>query len=402
MQSRRRYAPRHRWTLACCLAFAGCGMHQGGGGADAQPGGYADAYGYGSGYGAGPEYGYGAGDSSGAATTPQNEAVTGAALRATIDAVGGELAGAPGSPLANVRLQIPAGALSKPTLIEITPTDASMPLPSTAVACGPMFTIKPAGLMLAVPASLTLPVDGELVADNNRLDDEVKVWVLGQQAWSQRLQVDSTSHSVTVELDTLTVVAAGVNPPEPDRVSLFSLRANPKFAECLAQFPDDASRPPQAQVAVVRGEQNDTLFVRARYIRPELAFSLFTVEHSQLDANGAVDRAFRNFGLAIYHSDFDANERGVARTAVRTILLDQGFAFSPGKLEPTSAFHVGFWFNDPDEAAACGFNVDEPTPFNEDHEAGPMAMISLPDADSGLGPLCTNADTSGQTPRCVF
>ena len=43
-----------------------------------------------------------------------------------------------------------------------------------------------------------------------------------------------------------------------------------------------------------------------------------------------------------------------------------------------NTFHVGFWFNDPADAAACNFDVTKPTPFNGEHRAGPLAMISRP------------------------
>jgi hypothetical protein len=54
---------------------------------------------------------------------------------------------------------------------------------------------------------------------------------------------------------------------------------------------------------------------------------------------------------------------------------------------------------DPHDLAAC--HVDPATtPFNGEHEAGPVAMISAPDASSGLGPLCTHPDTSTTPAHC--
>jgi hypothetical protein len=61
---------------------------------------------------------------------------------------------------------------------------------------------------------------------------------------------------------------------------------------------------------------------------------------------------------------------------------------------PINTFHLGFWFNNPADAEACGFDVTKPTPFNGEHNAGPLAMISVPDATTGLGPLCLNPDAS--------
>jgi len=41
---------------------------------------------------------------------------------------------------------------------------------------------------------------------------------------------------------------------------------------------------------------------------------------------------------------------------------------------------LGFWFDNPQDAGACGFNPMNPTLFNGEHRAGPNAMISAPDA----------------------
>lgn len=181
----------------------------------------------------------------------------------------------------------------------------------------------------------------------------------------------------------------------------FDLQANPKFASCLAQYPDDASRAPAVHVQVERGPLADTLTLRGRYIKPGLAFDLFTVEHSSLAADGTPDPAFVNFGLAWYQSDLEANDDGSMRAQIKTILLDQIFGFDPAaSLPPTGTFEVGFWFNDPNDAAACGFDATKPTPFNGEHAAGPLAMISVPDATTGIGPLCTKPDTSVSPARC--
>jgi hypothetical protein len=170
---------------------------------------------------------------------------------------------------------------------------------------------------------------------------------------------------------------------------------------CLAQFPNDPDRAPAIDVVVTREELNDGLFLTARNIKPGLAFDLFTVQNSSLLATGTPDPHFVNFGLAWYQSDLVADSDGVARVAIRTILLDQIFGFDPAVgLPPTNTFNVGFWFDDPQDAAACGFNVAQPTPFNGEHHAGPLAAISLPNADTGLGPLCTKPDTSVTPARC--
>jgi len=322
-------------------------------------------------------------------------------LRATIGPEGGELTGAVGSKLEGVHVVIPAGALSAATDLQVKLADVGTPLPATAVACGPTVEILPAGLKLAVPASVTLPFDQTKVENSQRFEDEVKVWVLEGDHWGQQLQTDSQESRVTINLDALSDVAAGVNPPKDVDVVKFHLVPNPKFAKCLAQYPDDPSRQPTADVVIVRGDQRDSLRLNAKYIKPKLAFDMFTVEHSSLGADGKPDPSFTNFGLAWYQSDLQAHDDGYAHVDIRTILLDQIFGFDPAAtLPPTGTFHVGFWFNDPNDAAPCGFDVTKPTPFNGDHLAGPLAMISVPDATTNLGPLCTKPDTSVTPARC--
>ncbi len=148
---------------------------------------------------------------------------------------------------------------------------------------------------------------------------------------------------------------------------------------------------PTAQVTVTRGELNDVLTLHAEHLKPNTGFDMFTIQNSNLQADGTGDPNFRNFGLAWYQSDIESDSNGTADVTIQTVLLDQIFGFDPAvALPPTNTFHVGFWFNNPQDAAPCGFDPNHPTPFNGEHKAGPAAMISLPDARTKLGPLCTN------------
>jgi hypothetical protein len=322
-------------------------------------------------------------------------------LKATIGPQGGELTGAAGTKFEGFHLVIPAGALSADTEISVKPALNPPALPQTAHACGQIFDIQPAGLQLAQPATLTLPFDENVIADFYRFDDEVKAWVLAGDKWSQAKQIDSEESRATFELPNLTMVGPGVNPPPDVDVVRFKLFPNPKFAKCLAAHPDDPNRQPTADVIVVRGDLNDSLYMVAQNIKPGLKFDMFTVERSSLLSTGAPDPAFTNFGLAWYQSDVDARNDARARVTIRTILLDQIFGFDPSaNLAPTGTFHVGFWFNDPNDAVPCGFDATKPTPFNGEHTAGPLAMISVPNATTNLGPLCTKPDTSVSPARC--
>jgi len=192
--------------------------------------------------------------------------------------------------------------------------------------------------------------------------------------------------------------------PSVDTVT-FDLHVNPAFKNCLG--PD-----PKATVKVIRQHLNDRLTLSISGIKPGLDFDAFTVQRTNLDANGNVVASFAqppnsgSFGLAWYQTDVEADENGNGQVTIQTILLDQIFGFDADTradgtkvLAPTNTFHFGFWFNDPQDAVPCGFDASKPTPFNGEHKAGPNAMMSVPVLPAGLGPLCTSP--TGQTEDSV-
>ena len=145
-------------------------------------------------------------------------------------------------------------------------------------------------------------------------------------------------------------------------------------------------------MTVQRGELNDVLILHAEHLKPNTGFDMFTVQNSNLLADGSADPNFKNFGLAWYQSDLESDANGKADVTIKTILLDQIFGFDPAVgLNPVNTFQIGFWFNNPDDAAACGFDTNHPTPFNGEHRAGPAAMISLPNARHQLRPALHRA-----------
>jgi hypothetical protein len=187
----------------------------------------------------------------------------------------------------------------------------------------------------------------------------------------------------------------------PVEAQEFNLHPFPPFLNCISNPNDDD--PPKAEVEVHRGKLNDTLTLELEHFKPGLAFTLFTVERSKLLSNGTVDPATNfTFGLSWYQSGVQVNEEGRAKVTIRTILLDQIFGFDDevASKQIHNTFHVGFWFNNPADAVACGFPATASTPFNGEHHAGPLAMISVPDPVTKLGPLCTNPDTSTTPATC--
>ena len=209
---------------------------------------------------------------------------------------------------------------------------------------------------------------------------------------------------------TILMTVAPLKADGPDEIT-FNLSPNAKFLQCMVN--DPLGPPPTAKVTVSRGTANDVMVVELKNFKPGSAFDLFTTERSNLKSDGTVDPNFKNFGLAWYQSDIHVGSDGRAEAVVKSILLDGIFGFDtdplPGSatgaplVPPTHTFHVGFWFDGPKDAAACGFDPTKPTPFNSEHQAGPNAMISVPDPVTGLGPLSTtNGSSSKSNPPSTY
>ena len=175
--------------------------------------------------------------------------------------------------------------------------------------------------------------------------------------------------------------AAAGGPSAKVASTSFSMFPNPAFVTCLAA----TGQTPTAKVTVTRGKLNDTLVVKLKNFKPNLGFDLFTVERSNQKSNGDPVPGFTNFGLAWYQSDIEVGSDGTASATIRTILLDQIFGFDAGAaLPPTNTFHVGFWFNNPADAAGCGFTGT--TPFNGEHNAG-IQVLNTSNFPDLQGPL---------------
>ncbi len=185
-------------------------------------------------------------------------------------------------------------------------------------------------------------------------------------------------------------VAANAAASKPSSTS-FSLFPNASVLNCLAA----PGKTPVANATVHRGHLNDTLTLRVRNLKPNLDFDLFTVEKAPQLSDGTANPAFGgNFGFAWYQSDLETNKHGQGEVTIKTILLDQIFGFDASRaVPPVNTFNVGFWFNNPADAANCGFTGF--TPFNGEHHAGPVAMISRQDVTTKLGQLCTDPESDG-------
>jgi hypothetical protein len=236
-----------------------------------------------------------------------------------------------------------------------------------------------------------------------KMSDSPLQWWTGYKEAAIALFVFSNKRMEVNGMNKQTVIAASlalglgimlVAPAHAQLARTFSLKPDPKRVACL-QKPGVT---PSATVTVGQGALADDLTIIGSGIKPGLAFDLFTVQKSIFRAGGTPDPNFTDFGLAWYQTDLEANSRGQIFGTLHTILVNQIFGFDPEvSLPPTNTFHVGFWFNNPADAANCNFTGF--TPFNGEHHAGPVAMISVPSAN-GLGPLCLSPNNSTHPATC--
>ena len=116
---------------------------------------------------------------------------------------------------------------------------------------------------------------------------------------------------IAAALAVAAVSAVAANGASGTTKTTFDLVPNPKFANCLAKYPGDPSRPPTASVDVQKGNLNDRLTLHLHNIKPDLDFDLFTVQRSTLDATAPPTQpSAANFGFAWYQSDLQHNHGG--------------------------------------------------------------------------------------------
>ncbi len=207
-----------------------------------------------------------------------------------------------------------------------------------------------------------------------------------------------SSRELSYRLGTLTIGAlmsvSAITYPSQAKADVnsvqFDMYPNAQFLPCLAK----PGLQPKVHVTVVRGDLNDHLNIQLEGFKEGVKFDLFTIENSPQLPDGKPDPNFqKKFGLAWYQSDLEPGA-----TSLKTIFLDQIFGVDDAiGLQPINTFHMGFWFNNPQDAVACGFDASKPTPFNGEHKAGPLAFVTrqIVGRPAKLGPLCTKPNSQG-------
>ena len=185
-------------------------------------------------------------------------------------------------------------------------------------------------------------------------------------------------------------------------IATFKLAIVPQFADCLRA---NSYEEPRMQGTLIHGKQTDTLILDMDGIKPNLTLTVFSNERSFFGHDGLKDPEFHGFGLSWYQGDIITGKHSDdGHVRIQTALSDETFGFDPdASLAPTNAYHIGLWFDDPEDAVACGFvpNPNKPQLFNGEHNSGPLAFETIPDAN-GVGPVCphSNPGVNGQPGTC--
>jgi hypothetical protein len=144
-------------------------------------------------------------------------------------------------------------------------------------------------------------------------------------------------------------------------------------------------------VRVVSHGETETMTVSATGLPANTDYDLFVLQVPNAP-----------FGVSWYQSDLHANGNGNASVQVIGRFNVETFAIAPNTAPaptphgtadaasnppfgPIHTFHIGFWFNSPDDAAKAGCPTTV-TPFNGEHNAGIQAMSTRNFADAN-GPL---------------
>ena len=152
---------------------------------------------------------------------------------------------------------------------------------------------------------------------------------------------------------------------------------------------------PQAHATVTIDPKGpvEEMDVRVEGLPPKTNFDFFVIQVPNAP-----------FGMAWYQGDIETNDQGighgkfVGRFNIETFIVAPGSVAAPSvfnnafpdailnpRTGPIHTFHLGLWFNSPDDAvkAGCPGNV---TPFNGEHNAG-VQVLNTSNFPDLAGPL---------------
>jgi hypothetical protein len=182
----------------------------------------------------------------------------------------------------------------------------------------------------------------------------------------------------------LTSGAAFANAPHK-RIS-FDMVVSKGAAACLPHA--------EADVRVISNGTAEDMFIFASGLPPKTDFDFFVIQ---------VPKA--PFGLSWYQGDVQTDDEGNAfqhfrgRFNIETFVVAPGVAVAPDTFPdppfpdatvnpataPVQMYHLGMWFNSPQDAQKAGCPATE-TPFNGEHTAG-IQVLNTANFPDTQGPL---------------
>src|SRR5215469_14200352 len=176
--------------------------------------------------------------------------------------------------------------------------------------------------------------------------------------------------------------AGSASAADEDHISFKMVAANP----CL---PDA-----KAKVEIISDGEAEDMFIVATGLPPKTAFDFFVIQVPQ-----------KPFGLSWYQGDMQSDADGDAvqhfrgRFSIETFIVAPDVAPAPQvfndppfpnaaqnpKTNPVQTYHLGLWFNSPQDAANNGC-PNTVTPFNGEHNAG-IQVLNTSNFPDDQGPL---------------
>ena len=203
-------------------------------------------------------------------------------------------------------------------------------------------------------------------------------------------------HALTAALLSSTLIfmgAGSVSAADEDHIS-FKMVVSKGARTCLPNA--------GAKVQIISDGQAEDMFIVAFGLPPNTAFDFFAIQVPNAP-----------FGLSWYQGDMQSDADGDAvqhfrgRFSIETFIIAPGVALAPQVFTdppfpdakqnpatlgpdgqtpgPVQTYHLGLWFNSPDDARAAGC-PDTVTPFNGEHNAG-IQVLNTSTFRGDQGPL---------------
>jgi hypothetical protein len=174
-------------------------------------------------------------------------------------------------------------------------------------------------------------------------------------------------------------------PGTPPHIS-FDMVVSKGAAACLPKA--------EAEVKVISTGTAEDMFISATGLPPNTNFDFFVIQVPTAP-----------FGLSWYQGDLQTDDDGDAfqhfrgRFSIETFIVAPGSAPAPHvfndppfpdastnpSFNPVQTYHLGLWFNSPDDAKKAGCPNAE-TPFNGEHNAG-IQVLNTSNFPNTQGPL---------------